>query len=106
MIIMGVDYHPAFQQIAFVDTETGELRERRLEHPEAGEKFYRELAAQGKRVRWGWDQWTCALVRATAGGTELRVVDRGRHRDRQEAGTQAEDRPPGCATHSALAAEG
>ena len=47
MIIIGADYHPAFQQIAFVDTETGELQERRLEHPEEGEKFYRELAAQG-----------------------------------------------------------
>ncbi len=28
---------------------------------------------------------TCALVRATAGGTEHRVVDRGRRRDPQEA---------------------
>ena len=54
LIIIGADYHPAFQQIAFVDTETGELQERRLEHPEAAEKFYRELAAQGKQVRWGW----------------------------------------------------
>jgi hypothetical protein len=47
----GADYHPSFQQIAFVDSETGELQERRLEHPEAAEKFYRELAAQGKKVR-------------------------------------------------------
>jgi hypothetical protein len=29
MIIIGADYHPTFQQIAFVDTETGELQERR-----------------------------------------------------------------------------
>jgi len=39
MIIIGADYHPAFQQIAFVDTETGELQERRLEQPEGAEKF-------------------------------------------------------------------
>ena len=39
MIIVGCDYHPGFQQIAFVDTETGELQERRLEHGEAAEKF-------------------------------------------------------------------
>jgi hypothetical protein len=45
MIIIGCDYHPAFQQIAFVDTETGEWNERRLEHREGAEKFYRELAA-------------------------------------------------------------
>ena len=25
MIIIGADYHPGFQQIAFVDTDTGEL---------------------------------------------------------------------------------
>src|SRR6476469_8398965 len=55
MIIIGADYHPAFQQIAFVDTETGELQERRLDHPEAAEKFYRELAAQGKKVRVGME---------------------------------------------------
>ncbi len=28
MRIIGCDYHPGFQQIAFVDTETGELQER------------------------------------------------------------------------------
>ena len=47
MIIIGCDYHPGFQQIAFVDTETGELHETRLQHREQAEKFYRELAAQG-----------------------------------------------------------
>jgi hypothetical protein len=29
MIIIGVDFHPEFQQIAMVDTETEELQERR-----------------------------------------------------------------------------
>jgi len=28
MLIVGADYHPGFQQIAFVDMETGELQER------------------------------------------------------------------------------
>ena len=27
MIIIGVDFHPEFQQIASVDTETGEFQE-------------------------------------------------------------------------------
>ena len=45
MVIIGADCHPAFQQIAFVDAETGELQERRLERPEGAEKFYRDLAA-------------------------------------------------------------
>src|ERR1700746_3747420 len=53
MLIIGCDYHPGFQQIAYVDSETGELQERRLEHPEEAEKFYRELAAQGMKGRVG-----------------------------------------------------
>src|ERR1700720_3769707 len=55
MLIIGCDYHPAFQQIAFVDTDTGELQERRLEHREEAEKFYRELAVQGTKVRVGME---------------------------------------------------
>jgi len=51
MLIIGCDYHPGFQQIAIVDTETGELQERALQHREEAEKFYRELAAQGMKVR-------------------------------------------------------
>jgi len=37
MIFIGCDYNPAFQQIALVDTETGELQERRLQHREEGD---------------------------------------------------------------------
>ena len=55
MLIVGCDYHPGFQQIAFVDMETGELQERRLAHPEEAEKFYRELAASGVKVRVGME---------------------------------------------------
>jgi transposase len=55
MIIIGVDYHPGFQQIAFVDTDTGEFEERRLEHREEAEKFYRDLGAQGVSVRVGME---------------------------------------------------
>src|SRR6201993_1803606 len=55
MLIIGCDYHPGFQQIAFVDTETGELQERRLQHPAEAEKFYRELAAQGMKARVGME---------------------------------------------------
>jgi transposase len=55
MIIIGADYHPGFQQIAFVDTETGELQERRLQHREEAETFYRDLATQGMKVRVGME---------------------------------------------------
>ena len=55
MMIIGCDYHPGFQQIAFVDTETGELQERRLEHRQEAEKFYRDLGAPGVKVRVGME---------------------------------------------------
>jgi hypothetical protein len=32
MMIIGCDLHTRYQQIAMLDTETGELVERRLEH--------------------------------------------------------------------------
>jgi hypothetical protein len=56
MIIIGVDYHPSDQYIAFVDTETGEYGERQLNHSDReAEKFYRELAARGAMVRLGME---------------------------------------------------
>ena len=55
MLIIGCDYHPGFQQIAYVDTETGELQERRLRHPEEAEKFYRDLWERKVRVRVGME---------------------------------------------------
>jgi transposase len=43
MIVTDADYHPSDQYIAFVDTETGEYGERRLNHSDGeAEKFYRE----------------------------------------------------------------
>src|SRR5712664_2535118 len=50
MIIIGVDFHPEFQQIASVDTDTGEFQEKRLAHREDAEAFYRALAGQKVRV--------------------------------------------------------
>ena len=55
MIIIGVDFHPEFQQIAWVDTDSGELVERRLRHREEAEEFYRGLATEGKTVRVGME---------------------------------------------------
>jgi transposase len=50
MIIIGVDFHPEFQQIAAVDTDREEFQEKRLAHREEAEKFYRALAGQKVRV--------------------------------------------------------
>jgi transposase len=60
MIIIGCDFHPRYQQIAMLDTETGEVTERRLEH-ENGEAraFYASLpkpALVGMEAT-GYAQW-------------------------------------------------
>jgi hypothetical protein len=38
MIIIGVDFHPEFQQIALLNTTAGEVEEKRLAHPDEAEK--------------------------------------------------------------------
>jgi transposase len=54
MLIVGCDYHPSVQQIAFVDTETGDYGEQRLKHSDGeAEKFYRDLKLRGVNVRVG-----------------------------------------------------
>src|SRR5262249_33890335 len=46
MIIIGCDFHPSWQQVAWLDTETGETAERRLVHAAGeAEPFYRRWAA-------------------------------------------------------------
>ncbi len=98
MLIIGVDYHPSFQQIAFVDAETGESGERRLAHTTGeAEAFYRELKKAGVNVRAGMEatghtRWFEDLLAEL--GFELWVGDPGRIRaqrvrkqktDRQDA---------------------
>lgn len=54
MMIIGVDYHPSDQYVAWLDSATGERIDRRLQHKDGeAERFYRELAARGTRVRVG-----------------------------------------------------
>ena len=66
MLIIGCDYHPGFQQIAFVDTETGECGERRLTHREEAEQFYGGLRQRSVRVGMeasGHARWFERLLR-------------------------------------------
>src|SRR5215470_18435809 len=60
MLIIGVDFHSRFQQIAMMDTETGELIERRLEHGNGeAKKFYAALQKPGRvgMEATGYAQW-------------------------------------------------
>ena len=92
MIIIGCDYHPGFQQIAFVDSDTGELSEARLGHKEEVEQFYRELSKRGVTVRVGMEasghaRWFERLL------NELQFeVDWGRCRRTHETDREAKDR--------------
>ncbi|HEV2716666.1 MAG TPA: IS110 family transposase [Terriglobales bacterium] len=54
MLIIGCDYHPSMQQIAWWDEQSGECGEQRLEHSTGeAERFYRELKRRGVAVRVG-----------------------------------------------------
>jgi transposase len=77
-MLIGVDYHPSFQQIAFLVEETGEYRERRLNHSAGeAEKFYRDLPARSPRASGDGGDRIFPLVRATAGrlGFEVWIGD-------------------------------
>ena len=52
-MITGCDFHPRMQQVAYLDQETGECGERRLNHLQEAAEFYRSL--RGRRVRIGME---------------------------------------------------
>src|SRR5258708_25328689 len=53
LMLIGVDYHPSFQQITVFVEDT---RERQLNHSEGeAEQFYRDLQQRGIRVRVGME---------------------------------------------------
>src|SRR6266403_2443579 len=55
-MLIGVDYHPSFQAIAFLIEETGECGERQLHHSDGeAERFYRGLKQREIRVRVGME---------------------------------------------------
>jgi len=76
MMIIGCDFHPSFQQIAYVDQEAGEYGERRLIHRGEAATFYRSLAGKSVRIgleATGNDRWFHKLMSEL--GHELLVGD-------------------------------
>jgi len=90
---IGCDFHPSYQQIAMVDTETGELREVRLEHEQGqARRFYEALRGQAVRVGMeavGNSQWFEQLLEEL--GHELWIGDAAQIR-RLVVRTQKTDR--------------
>src|ERR1700732_2948773 len=65
MMIIGCDFHPSWQQISWLDTETGDCGEHKLVHASGDAKlFYQQLAAPvliGMEAT-GNSQWFVELV--------------------------------------------
>jgi transposase len=81
MVLIGCDYHPSWQQISWLNTETGETGDREVMHT-AGEveKFYQQFPA-GTRVGMeatGNCQWFVELLGRL--GHELWVGDAAKNR--------------------------
>ena len=76
MMIIGCDLHTRFQQIAMLDTETGEIVERRLEHGTGeAQRFYAALAAPARVgiEATGYARWFERMLREQ--GHELWIGD-------------------------------
>jgi len=76
MVLIGSDFHPSWQQVSWLNKETGEAGDVKLVHePGAVEKFYRQFPA-GSRIGMeatGNCQWFVELV--TSLGHKLLVGD-------------------------------
>jgi transposase len=76
MVLIGCDFHPSWQQVSWMNRETGEAGDQKLVHePGAVEKFYRQFPA-GTRIGMeatGNCQWFVELV--TSLGHKVLVGD-------------------------------
>lgn len=76
MMIIGCDFHPSWQQVAWVDTETGETGEEKLVH-ERGEaaRFYQRLPGPALIGMESTGNCEWFLEMATAAGHDVWVGD-------------------------------
>ena len=98
MMIIGCDFHPSWQQISWLDTETGDCGEHKLVHASGDAKlFYQQLAAP---VLIGMEATQQSVVRGTGRRSGTRDLDRRCSADPGQLRAQAEDRPAGCGAYS------
>ena len=76
MVLIGCDFHPSWQQVSWLERETGEAGDYKLVHePGAVEKFYRQFPA-GSQIGMeatGNCQWFVELL--TRLGHEVQIGD-------------------------------
>ena len=102
MKIVGCDFHPAWQQVAVFDPETGEITEQKLLHGDGeAERFYRALEAPALVgiEACGNSQWFIELAEAAG----PRSVGGGCGPDPGQLCAAAEDGPSRCGAHSEAA---
>jgi len=97
MIIIGADFRPAYQEIAWVNTDTRQYQKKRLAHPKEAKEFYGSLVSVGRAVRVGMEasgqgQWFERLpeelrLELWRGDAEVIRAKRGRKQktDREDA---------------------
>ncbi|HMD16462.1 MAG TPA: hypothetical protein VKH18_07330 [Terriglobales bacterium] len=105
MMIIGCDFHPSWEQVAWLDTETGETGEQKLVHADGdAERFYRQLPAAALigMEATGNSHWLVDLLNEL--GHELWVGDAAQIRASYCAA--AEDRQARRGTYSEVAGGG
>src|SRR5271166_2930685 len=98
MMIIGCDFHPSWQQVSWMDRETGETGEQKLVQASGdAERFYRGLAAPALigMEATGNCHWLVDLLAEL--GT--RVVGGRRGADPGELRAAAEDGQAGCGAY-------
>jgi hypothetical protein len=70
MLIMGIDYHPSFQQIAFLDQETGGYDERRLNHSDGEAERFAAVAGRSDKSNGPLNR---QMINVTPYGSRYRI---------------------------------
>ena len=104
MMIIGCDFHPSWQQVSWLDTETGETGERKLVQASGdAERFYRQVAAP---ALIGMEATGNCHAGGFAERTGPRVVGGRRGADPSQLCAAAEDGPARCGAYSEAADRG
>src|SRR5437899_8690085 len=105
MMIIGCDFHPSWQQVSWLDTETGETGEPKLVQASGdAERFYRQVAVAGADRHGSHRQ--LSLAGGFAGRVGPRAVGGRCGADSCQLRAAAEDGQARCGAYSEAAGGG